>query len=186
MQLDQGLAAVIGASVGAIIALISSFLTGWRQSHLEKEKWLRSREDTFRNETRSALADLAKALACYAHTIRWSIHKALNAGNFTNNHLENFEIELHKGIADMVSAQLHIAALDKALYDRVTPRISELIKLGSNTLAALSDALESDSQVEARLSSCRAEARSLTKIIPEEFGDILRLEFGEQATGTRS
>jgi hypothetical protein len=178
MSLDPGSAAVIGASVGAITALISSFLTGWRQSQIEREKWLRSREDTLRNETRSALSDLAKTLASYSHSIMWSTHKALNARTFTEKDLENFEMELHKGIADMVSAQLHIAALDKALYERVTPKISKSIALGGTTFSALRSAVKNVGPVEAQLRSCNAEALSLIKAIPQEFGNILRLESG--------
>src|SRR5215468_5621402 len=105
MTLDQATAALIGAFIGAATALVSSLLTGWRLARIEHEKWLRAREDSFRTEKRSALADVARALASYSHSIMWFTYKALDAEGVSEEELANFEIEIHKGVADMVSCQ---------------------------------------------------------------------------------
>jgi hypothetical protein len=173
MSLDQGSTTLIGVAIGAIAGLLGGLLTGWRQSRLETQKWLRAREDTVRADTRDALGHLAKTLASAAHSMMWSTYKALNSGPIEPEELRLYEQEFHEAVSDIVSTQMHIAALDQTLFERITPLVSEAIAIGEDTFLALKAALD-DPRNESELSDSNHKALRLIKRIPSELSDLLR------------
>ena len=150
MTLDTGLAVVLGVAVGALAGIVGGALAAWRQSKLALEKWSRSREDQQCRDTREAVSTLARTLA-------------------------SFEVEFHAEVATLVGAQMQLAALDHALYARVTPYIGQVIALGGNTYAALRASMEKDLDAEERLRSCNQEALDLIRDVPTKVAGLLAL-----------
>ena len=103
----------------------------------------------------------------------WSTYKALSTGQIQQEALQVYEQEFHEAVSDLVSTQMHIAALDYTLFERVTPLVSEAIALGGDTFLALNAAVE-DSYDETELRSCNHKALSLIKRVPNELSNLLR------------
>ncbi|MDM0105711.1 hypothetical protein QTH97_12250 [Variovorax sp. J22R24] len=173
MALDQGLAAVIGAGVGALAGIVGFAFAGWRQSKLETEKWSRAREDKARSDTRNAVADLAKTLASTAHSMMWVSFKVITAGKASHETLASFEVEFHAEVSDLVGAQMTLAALDFSLYEKVTPLVGRAIDMGANTYAALKAAMEKAPDAEDQLKACNQDALNLIKEIPKKVAGLL-------------
>lgn len=173
MALDQGLAAVVGAAVGALAGIVGFAFAGWRQSKLESEKWSRAREDRARSDTRNAVAALAKTLASTAHSMMWASFKVLTAGKASHETLASFEVEFHAEVSDLVAAQMNLAALDFALYEKVTPFISQAIAMGADTHAALKAAMEKTPDAEDQLRACNQDALNLIKDVPKKVAGLL-------------
>ena len=98
----------------------------------------------------------------------WSTYKALNVRPSNRDDLHAYEQEYHEAVADLVSSQMELAGLNKQLYRRVTPLVSEAIALGGETFLALSSAAEGV-QNAAALLDCNRRALALIKRIPEEL-----------------
>ena len=173
MVFDQGFAVVLGVAVGALAGIVGGALAGWRQSTIETEKWLRTREEQARAQTRGAVATLASSLASTAHSMMWATFKALTLGKASLETLASFEVEFHGEVATLVGAQMQLAALDHALYARVTPYIGQVIALGGNTYAALRASMEKDLDAEERLRSCNQEALDLIRDVPTQVAGLL-------------
>jgi hypothetical protein len=173
MAFDQGLAVVLGAAVGALAGIIGFAVAGWRQSKLAAEKWSRAREDKARSDTRNAVAALAKTLASTAHSMMWASFKVLTAGKASHETLASFEVEFHAEVAELVGAQMHLAALDFPLYEKVTPFIGQAISMGANTYAALRASMEKAPDAEDQLRACNQEALNLIKDVPKKVTGLL-------------
>jgi hypothetical protein len=173
LGLDQASTALLGAIIGASAGLLGGFLTGWRQSKLEREKWLRAREDAVLADTRAVLGDLTKTLASAAHSMMWSTYKAVNSAQIGREELLAYELEYHEAVADMVKSQMHISTLDRALYKRITPLVSETIALGGDTFLALTAAVEGSANEETLVDFNR-QALNLIKRIPTDLANLLR------------
>ncbi|MDN8616597.1 hypothetical protein [Variovorax ginsengisoli] len=173
MTLDTGLAVVLGVAVGALAGIVGGALAAWRQSKLALEKWSRSREDQHRRDTREAVATVARTLASTAHSMMWATFKVLTSGKASREALASFEVEFHGEVATLVGAQMQLAALDHALYARVTPYIGQVIALGGNTYAALRASMEKDLDAEDRLRGCNQEALDLIRDVPTKVAGLL-------------
>jgi hypothetical protein len=126
--LDQAAAALLGAAIGAFSGFGGSYLTAVRQSHLERERWQRARDDVVRADTRRAMEQLTRDMAALSHSMMWATYKALEGRSVPASAVTAYEAELHRYIADMVSAQTLVSAVDRQLYERVTPGVSKLIR----------------------------------------------------------
>jgi len=103
----------------------------------------------------------------------WSTYKALSAGVVQPEDVRVYEQEIHQAISEMVSSQMRIAALDDALFQRVTPLISEAIRMGGDTFLALSAATQ-DLSNDQPLLDCNRSALALIKRVPIELSNLLR------------
>jgi hypothetical protein len=165
--MDQPTAVVVGAAIGAIAAILGGFLTFAFQTRLERERWRRERED-------SVLGGLTRELASISHSMMWATFKALNQNEVTAATLKAYEEELHEGIASSVGAQMHVAAFQRELYERITPHVSKMIELGGDTYRLLSEAsidFPSNSQ---KLLARNGQALMFIKTLPKDFADMLR------------
>jgi hypothetical protein len=161
----QPTAVVIGAVIGASSAILGSFLAYLWQARLERDRWRREREE-------AVLGGLTRELASLSHSIMWATFKALDASKVVAATLK--AKELHQGIADVVEAQMHVAAFNRNLYERVTPRVSEIIKLGGNTYQLLSAAMSDFDSTRQQLLDRNGEALTFIKKLPQEFENLLR------------
>lgn len=171
--MDQGIAVVLGAGAGALAGIGGAALAGWRQSKHEKEKWLRAREDALQADTRGAVAALAKTLASTAHSMMWATFRVLTSGRASLEAIAAFEVEFHAEVAELVGAQMRLAALDYALYEKITPYVGQAIALGGRTYAALKASMDKSIDAEDQLRACNQEALNLIKDVPKKVAGLL-------------
>jgi hypothetical protein len=76
-------------------------------------------------------------------------------------------------VADMVSSQMHVAALDRSLFKQVKPLIDDTIALGEAIFKVLKSAAEGSAS-EAGLRGCNSRALELIKRDQNELADVLR------------
>ena len=164
---------MLGAVAGAVAGIGGVALAGWRQSRQEKERWLRAREDALRADTRSAVAALARTLASTAHSMMWATFRVLTSGRASLEAIAAFEVEFHAEVAELVGAQMHLAALDFALYEKVTPYVGQAIALGGSTYAALKASMDKSPDAEDLLRECNQQALNLIKDVPKKVAGLL-------------
>ena len=138
--MGQPIAAIVGAAVGALGVLLGSFLTARRQERLERERWRQAHLVTMTAATDSAMQQLTTALAGLGHSMMFSTFRALEANEVMPDLINEYRVELHEGVASSVGAHMRLATLDQALYDRITPQVSLVIRLGGRTFTDLSRA----------------------------------------------
>ena len=69
--MDAGLAAILGATIGAFVGLVGGVLAGWRQAKIEREKMQHARAMTITKELRSAVADVTRGFTAGIHAMEW-------------------------------------------------------------------------------------------------------------------
>lgn len=173
--MTEAIAALLGAAIAGVSGLLGSYVTARRHAQLERERWERTHADRLHDETRVALAELTRALAGLSHSLMWATYRALGDREAAVDVSNVYERELHEGIADAVKAQMHVAALSQSLYERVTPHVSEIIRLGSESFDALAGARTDFDAHKQDLLTCNQRALTYIKALPADLGEMLRL-----------
>jgi hypothetical protein len=132
---------LIGSLLGALVAFLTLHLQAKSQAQLEQAKWARSRgdeevkrvearEDDARKEIRLAAADLSKKIAVAAHSMTWVLWIARHdSDNFSRKLLDEHDLRMNNLYAEIVAAQVVVAALDERIYRRTQPLISQIYEL---------------------------------------------------------
>ena len=68
-----------------------------------------------------------------------------------------------------------LASVNSETYERITPIVSETIKVGSTTYEALLEATSHSKKRRDSLLKANREAFSLIKVIPKQVADIIRI-----------
>lgn len=127
LKMDAVTAGLIGTGIGALTGIAGGWLNGWRQSKIEHEKWIRSKQDTIEKDTRLALADLIKKLAAGIHAIAWLTWKAENEpDNLSENDLSAYDSTLQSLFPDIVGSRVVLAALSRETHEQVSPLVNQL------------------------------------------------------------
>ena len=135
--MDATIASLIGAAIGALSGLGGGYLTGRRQTQLEREKWLRSRKDEYEKTLRLAVAELTRKLAVGTHTIAWCTWKAKHAPTeLTEEDLSIYNKEMKALFPDIVGSRVVVVALDKEVHTKMTPLILKLYSLDEQVAQA--------------------------------------------------
>ena len=175
--MDQQVTLVIVAVISTVSALSGAWLTGWRQSRLEHQKWLRIREDEIRKEFRLAMAELAKRVYIALQLMQWTTWKAKHdSSNLTEDELAQYDREMKELWPNIVSARVLVAALNNEIHSQITPLILELIALDSGVAkAGILFRASKQNGIKAladyHLECAKFESEFITKI-----GDMLALE----------
>jgi len=104
----------------------------------------------------------------------WATYRALRTNDVPPRALEAFEAELHMGVAEAVSAQMRVATLDRQLYERITPRVSLIIRLAGDTFDVLVAAGADVSAHREDLQNQNRQALDFVKAVPGDFAELLR------------
>jgi len=172
--MNQSIAVLLGALIGGLVGLLGSYLTSSRQAKLERERWRQARADSLTGEVAKALGELTTVLASLSHSMMWATYRALKTNYVPPRALEAFESELHLGVAEAVSAQMRVATLDRQLYERITPRVSLIIRLAGDTFDVLVAAGADVSAYREGLQNQNRQALDFVKAVPGDFAELLR------------
>ncbi len=130
-------AAILGATIAAIVALFVALLNSWRQSKLEHEKWLRAREDETDKEFRLAIADLTKKIVQGTHQIIWLAWKAKNEPtNLKEEDFVMYDKQMAEIFPEIVGARIMVAALNQNVHSDITPFVRRLYALDEEVAKA--------------------------------------------------
>ena len=147
--LATGLNSFMGTLIGAGLALLGVWWTGKRQAELENVRWVRARkdeedkrrqtrEDELRRDIRLAAAELSRKIAAGAQAISWLVWKArFDLENLTGRDKSAYDREIKSLLADLVGAEVVVAALDKDVFARMKPLINELYLLDHQVAFAI-------------------------------------------------
>jgi len=183
MNVDATIAGLIGAAIGAISSLMGSLLVGWQQSRIERQRWLRARDDKLIQDLQLAIVELTRKLAAGIHSMQWFMWVTeYQPEKFTieqlNEKLRDYNNEVHDLFPELTGSLMVIAALDKDMYNRMSPLVNEFIELDwqiamiavsqddsfSKSVEALASCYSKVSEYEKRLHECVSEIIGIRKI----------------------
>lgn len=175
--MDATIASLIGAAIGAISGLTGGYLTGRRQSQLERERWIRSRKDEHQKNLRLAVAELTRKLAVGTHEVAWVTWKAKHAPTeLTEEDLSAYNKGMKTLFPDIVGSRVVVDALDKATHTRMTPLVLKLY--GLDEQVALAAMLFKDTKKDgiAALADCYDTCLEIDEEILTKVTEIMRLD----------
>ena len=121
---------VLGAAIGAIAGISGGMLALWHNSRLEREKWLRARQDSVDNELRSSVRQLTIELAAAAHAMSWLTWRAKEApSRLTQKNIDEYETKIHKILPQIMGRQAEIAALDQGTFEALCPTVNAVLAM---------------------------------------------------------
>lgn len=182
--MDAAVASLIGAAIGALSGLGGGYLTGRRQSELERDKWLRARKDEHDKNIRLAVAELTKKLAAGTQEISWLTWKAKHTPDaLTATDIANYNNKMAVLFPDIVSARVIVDAIDKSIHARLTPLINKLYSLDENIALAAKDFDSSRKGSVSALAGYYELWLSLDKEILTTVTEIMKLDDPKVLTG---
>jgi hypothetical protein len=130
LAVNQQTAAILAAAIAALVALSVALYNSRRQSNLEYEKWLRTREDQIDKDFRLAVADLTRKIVQGTHQIFWLAWKAKHEPTYlTEEDFIMYDKRMAELFPDMVGSRIIVAALNQKVHTDMTPFISRLYDL---------------------------------------------------------
>lgn len=175
--MDPTTASLIGAGIGALAGITGGWLNGWRQSKLENEKWLRSRQEAIEKDTRLALADLTKKIAAGIHAMAWLAWKAkIEPTRLSENDLTTYDVTMNTLFPDIVGSRVALAALSKEIHAQISPLIQRLYDLDVKIAETAALYRNSPSEGSKELAEFLSETSRFDKIFLEE---VTRIGIGE-------
>jgi hypothetical protein len=181
--MDAAVASLIGAAIGAISGLAGGYLTGRRQSQLERDKWFRARKDEHDKNIRLAVAELTKKLAAGTQEISWLTWKAKYTPDaLTVTDIANYNNKMAVLFPDIVGARVIVDAIDKSIHARLTPLINKLYSLDENIALAAKDFGSSRERCTKALAGYYEQWLSLDKEILTRVTEIMKLDDPEVLT----
>lgn len=135
--MNQQTAVILGAAIAALVAFCVALYNSRRQSKLEYEKWLRTREDQIDKDFRLAVADLTRKIAQGTHQIIWLAWKAKNEPtNLTEEDFVMYDKKMGELFPDIVGSRIIVAALNRKVHDEITPFVKRLYILDEEVAKA--------------------------------------------------
>jgi hypothetical protein len=172
--MTEAIIAAVSALIGAALGFGGAWYSAVAERRLEYQKWLQSREDDVNRDIRLAVAEVVARLSEMAHSIMWFTFSSLNAveSRRSREHVEpllsRFMDETHALIAQTVGVQYRLAALHLGMFQRVTPLVSEAIRLSEDAIHAAEGELDAEG-----LRGSNQAALALIKKLPNELGDTI-------------
>jgi len=124
------LAAAIAAAIAAIATLFVTLYNNKRQSKLEYEKWIRTREDQIDKEFRSAIAELSRKIVVGSHRIIWLAWKAKNdPTGLKEEDFLTYDKNMGDVFPDIVGARVLVSAFNRQAHNEITPFVRVLYDL---------------------------------------------------------
>jgi len=178
MNIDAAIAGLIGAAIGAISSLMGALLGGWQQSRIERQRWFRARDDKLIHDLQLAIVELTRKLAAGIHSMQWFMWIAVyQPEKFSveqfNEKLQGYNNEVHSLFPELTGSLMVIAALDKDMYNRMSPLVDEFMELDWQiAMIAVSQDDSFSKSVEA-LASCYSKVNEYKKRLHECVSEII-------------
>lgn len=184
-MIDKETATLIAAALAALVAIMNTFLTAWRQSRLEREKWQRARDDEMRKwdlvrqdeaakGIRIALADLARLLASGAQAVSWlTWNGAYAADIITEKDFATYNETMKLLFPQIVGAHLLLVALDTTTDATIKPLVHELYLLDEDVAKAGVLFIKSPTAGTEALAACYTACNNYFNSLHDRFKNLL-------------
>lgn len=128
---------VLGALIGALAVVGVALLNSRRQARLEREKWLRGLSDSFANELRAVVKELATELANAAHSMCWLCWLARHGpSRLSQERIDQYDKEMHVLLPRITGLHAVLAGMDQRVHVALAPLVEHAVNLD----AAIGDA----------------------------------------------
>lgn len=172
--MDHASAIVLGAGIGALAGITGGMLASWRQTQLEREKWLRGRDDVLANELRVSLQQLTVKLAGAMHSMCWLTWLAKQAPQrLTENRITEYDNEMHELLPQITGLHAMVAALDRASFDRLSGLVERVLVADERIGRASLEFMTGSSDSATALAACFEETMLLERTIPQVVADVI-------------
>lgn len=176
--MDAAVAGLIGAVIGAGLSLVTTLVSGWQDSKLERDRWLRVRKDQANKDLRVAVADLARRLAAGVHSIEWLTWPAKNQPDkLTAEQLDakvrSYNQEVHGLFSELTGCLVVIAAHDRQVYEQMRALVQAFSDLDAGVAMAASRRHQSYSESIQALAGYHAEAGRYTNRLQEAVANVV-------------
>lgn len=121
---------LLSAFIGAVAGIIGGGLTARKHARLERDKWKRNINDTFRSELRTCIRELTTKIAAAIHSMCWLCWLAkFGADRLTQEQIDQYDNEIHTLLPQITGYHAVMASMDFRAYELFKPLISEIIQL---------------------------------------------------------
>jgi hypothetical protein len=135
--MDEKLAVIIAAAIGALAGFGGALLNAWCQSRLEQAKWRRTRDDEHTKELRDSLQNFATKLASGVHAMSWLTWLAKEKPSRLNEErINQYNNDIHGLLADITGLKAKIISLDKTANEQVAQLAKEVYALDAKVAKA--------------------------------------------------
>lgn len=182
-----GPAASIG---GAVILAGSATATGLLLSRNERRA---NRREAYALEVRTRAAAVFELLFVVQHAMEWvTWHAAYQPLRVDHDLSTNYEKEVHNALPAILGALAQMAALNRHLYELITPDAQYVFRLEfrvARALAAAADADEAPAAAVRQLGELNGESKALYLSMPMRLAEIMdaaqqaRLDREQEANG---
>jgi hypothetical protein len=185
-MIDKETATLIAAALAALVAIMNTFLTAWRQSRLEREKWQRARNDEMQKwqllrqdeaakAIRIAVADVARLLASGAQAVSWLTWNGVHAPDVvTEKDFDTYNQTMKSLFPQIVGAHLLLVALDKTTDETINPLVRELYILDEDVAKAGLLFSKSATEGTAALAACFSACNNYFDSLHNRFKNLLK------------
>jgi xanthosine utilization system XapX-like protein len=168
--------------VAALIAL-SGVMIGWLvtaliQRSMDKSKAATARADSLARETSASAQQLTINAATALHSMCWLTWLAeKRPGQFSQQHIDNYNEEMHKTLPKISAHLATVAALDMRLYDALNPLVEDIYALdehlGKTAQSFSIDKHATTRDIGAKYDEIKEKERSLAKRVGNQIGAVL-------------
>jgi|SRR5262249_22556227 len=165
--------ALLGVVVGAVISIVTVYLTQRGQRKLEREKLREARKDDLLRELGRRFQTMATDFGAAAHSM-CSLTWQATHGNVTQEMIDRYNAEMHEILPKLVGGKTMIWALDPRLGDQLDEYVQLAYEFDEKIgIACLT--FEKDSAAGlAELKALDVLARDFDEIIYRKLGEIGR------------
>jgi hypothetical protein len=173
--MDSATAGLVGALIGAGIGFLGGQLTNLFQIRLEKQKWLRSQQDTTSKAIREQIAQVSYQMLAAQHSMEWLTWRANHSPNSLDEKMiRDYEQEIHQSFPALLGALTMIAALDVTIYRQLAEIAESLYAVDAQIAEALLCFGKEPVETSTRVGECLAQATALYQTLPMQIADVLK------------
>lgn len=172
--MDQAIAGLIGAVIGACIVIINTLITNRHQLTLEAEKARLAEEAELSKELRSRIADVAHEMLSAQHSMEWVCWFASEGADIDKDMVSNYHSEIHLHFPRLLGSLAVVASLNVDVYEELALLADKLYQVDSDIAQAMLTYGTEPNELSAKLAGVYPEATALYQVLPEQITRIIK------------
>jgi len=130
LELDSGLATLLGAVVGGLAAFAGSAWAQRKQERLDAARWRRGREDYVSREIVRVFQELSVEIASALHGMLWLLWLADEKPDaLTEERIRAYDVHINGILPKIIGAHAVLASLDPVLAEDLSAFKKEIMNL---------------------------------------------------------
>lgn len=170
----DALVGLLAAAIGALSALIGSYLAGRQQAQLEYRKWLRTRADDVAKELGTAVAETMRKLAIGGQAITWLTWQADFRPHTINEQvISEYDAKMASLHPEIQSSLILVSAMSNELYKDLAPLMSQMYVLDAQVSFEASKISANPDEAVRGIARYRQAAHDQQISLPDRVVDIM-------------